>query len=67
MPGVPQQYGSSPLITCLPVVCRGSASDGDLAYIVNLPDPSGAKILGLFDGNTNKENAINMAAVASRT
>jgi len=30
-------------------------------------DPSGAKILGLFEGNTNKENAINMAAVASRT
>ena len=32
-----------------------------------LPEPSGAKILGLREGNTNRENAINMAAVASRT
>ena len=44
-----------------------SANEGELAYIVNLPEPSGAKILGLFEGNTNKENAMNMAAVASRT
>lgn len=34
---------------------------------VNLPEPSGAKILGIREGKTNTENAIVMAAVASRT
>lgn len=35
--------------------------------INHLLEPSGANILGLCDGNTNNENAIDMATVASRT